>query len=204
VALETLALRQQLHALKRAGNRSTLRWQDRLFWVMLTKSWRDWRTVLIIVKPGTVVRCANSVVAVGRSSHGRPARPSRYVGGHSRAHRPDGRGESAVGRPADSWGNCARWASRSRNGRFPGSCGDGAIRRHRRGALSWPIMWRRRSRWISSQCRPHRPSAVRARPADPPPAGGSSTSTSLSIQRRSGRRNKWSKSFLTTRHRDGC
>jgi hypothetical protein len=27
-----------------------------LFWVMLTNSWRDWRTVLIIVKPGTVVR----------------------------------------------------------------------------------------------------------------------------------------------------
>ena len=41
VALENLALRQQVAALKRTVKRPTLRTRDRLFWVLLAKAWRD-------------------------------------------------------------------------------------------------------------------------------------------------------------------
>jgi len=30
--------------------------QDRIFWVILSKSWREWPNLLIVVKPDTVVR----------------------------------------------------------------------------------------------------------------------------------------------------
>src|SRR5205814_2030868 len=51
-----IALRQQLTALKRATTRPPLRRLDRLFWVALAAIWARWRTALIFVQPGTVVR----------------------------------------------------------------------------------------------------------------------------------------------------
>jgi putative transposase len=56
VALENLALRQQLAALTRTRKRPQLRTRDRLFWIVLAKSWRDWRRALVFVQPDTVVR----------------------------------------------------------------------------------------------------------------------------------------------------
>ena len=56
VALENLALRQQLAAFTRTRKRPQLRRRDRLFWILLTKGWREWRTALIIVHPDTVLR----------------------------------------------------------------------------------------------------------------------------------------------------
>ena len=56
VALENLALRQQLSALTRTVKRPQLRTRDRLFWILLAKSWRHWRSPLIVVQPDTVVR----------------------------------------------------------------------------------------------------------------------------------------------------
>src|SRR3982074_1079998 len=56
VALDNLALRQQLAVFKRAARRPQLRHRDRLFWMLLTNAWRDWRTALIVVRPDTVVR----------------------------------------------------------------------------------------------------------------------------------------------------
>src|SRR5260221_14538465 len=47
---ENLALRQQLLVLQRATNRPGLRRRDRLFWVALSHLWRDWRSILVIVK----------------------------------------------------------------------------------------------------------------------------------------------------------
>ena len=55
MALENLALRQQLAVFKRHCPRPRLRKADRLFWVLLSKSWKDWQRALIIVKPETVV-----------------------------------------------------------------------------------------------------------------------------------------------------
>jgi len=56
VALENLALRQQLAVFKRTVKRPQLRPRDRLFWMLLANAWRDWRTALIVVHPDTVVR----------------------------------------------------------------------------------------------------------------------------------------------------
>ena len=55
LALENLALRQQLTVLKRRYPRLRLRRADRLFWVWLSTVWSRWRQALMIVRPETVV-----------------------------------------------------------------------------------------------------------------------------------------------------
>ena len=55
LALENLALRQQLAIFKRRHPRPSLRPTDRIFWVWLSKIWTGWREALIIVKPETVI-----------------------------------------------------------------------------------------------------------------------------------------------------
>ncbi len=56
LALENLALRQQLAVYKRRLPRPKLRATDRLFWVELAKIWTGWRQSLVIVTPDTVLR----------------------------------------------------------------------------------------------------------------------------------------------------
>ena len=56
LALENLALRQQLAVFNRNHKRLQLRRMDRLFWVWLSRIWKMWRAALILVKPDTVVR----------------------------------------------------------------------------------------------------------------------------------------------------
>ncbi len=53
--LENLALRQQLAVYKRNAKRPHLRQTDRLFWVWLSRCWSDWRSVVDIVRPKTVI-----------------------------------------------------------------------------------------------------------------------------------------------------
>jgi len=53
---ENLALRQQLAILQRARPRPKLRNRDRLFWIVLSRLWHGWQSVLLIVSPATVVR----------------------------------------------------------------------------------------------------------------------------------------------------
>ncbi len=55
LALEILALRQQVVVLKRKRPRPPLKVQDRLFWIALRHFWLGWKQVLVIVKPDTVV-----------------------------------------------------------------------------------------------------------------------------------------------------
>ncbi len=55
LALEILALRQQVTVLKRKRPRPPLNSSDRLFWVVLRRLWSGWKNVLIVVKPDTVV-----------------------------------------------------------------------------------------------------------------------------------------------------
>src|SRR5262245_29135378 len=55
LALETLALRQQLAVLKRERKRPAIKNRDRLFRVWLSRIWRGWHESLIIVKPETVI-----------------------------------------------------------------------------------------------------------------------------------------------------
>ena len=56
LAAENLALRQQLAILKHKTKLPRLRPRDRVFWVWLSKFWSNWRSVLVIVQPDTVVR----------------------------------------------------------------------------------------------------------------------------------------------------
>src|SRR6266851_3207532 len=79
VALENLALRQQLWVLRRTVRRPHLRTSDRLFWVLLAKAWQDWRTALIVVQPDTVVRWHRQWLRrrwTKRSTRTRPGRPN--------------------------------------------------------------------------------------------------------------------------------
>jgi hypothetical protein len=79
VALENLALRQQLAALKRTVKRPHLRRRNRLFWILLANTWRHWRQALVFVQPDTVV-CWHRVWLrrrwAVRSRHSRRGRPA--------------------------------------------------------------------------------------------------------------------------------
>jgi putative transposase len=56
LALENLALRQQLAILKRNRPHPQLRRRDRIFWARLSSVWQGWRASLIVVKSESVVR----------------------------------------------------------------------------------------------------------------------------------------------------
>jgi len=56
LALENLALRQQLAVLRRGTRRPLLTRVDRMFWVGLRRLWPRWRDSLLLVKPETVIR----------------------------------------------------------------------------------------------------------------------------------------------------
>jgi len=56
LALENLALHQQLAVYKRTMTRPRLRTADRFFWVGLARVWAGWRQPLAIVTPDTVLR----------------------------------------------------------------------------------------------------------------------------------------------------
>ena len=55
LGLEIVALRHQLAVLKRKNPRPRLTWSDRLFWLTLRRLWSRWASVLLMVKPETVV-----------------------------------------------------------------------------------------------------------------------------------------------------
>jgi transposase InsO family protein len=56
LALENLALRQQLATMKFRYPRPQLTDSDRLFWVVLSRLWPGWTSILHIVQPATVIR----------------------------------------------------------------------------------------------------------------------------------------------------
>src|SRR2546422_3378 len=56
LAVENLALRQQLAVYKRMARRPRLLRSDCLFWVLLARVWVGWRQSLVIVTPDTVLR----------------------------------------------------------------------------------------------------------------------------------------------------
>ena len=54
LAVENLALRQQVTVFKESVKRPKLRPRDRVFWVWLSRIWPSWRTALVIVQPETI------------------------------------------------------------------------------------------------------------------------------------------------------
>ena len=55
-AVENLALRQQVAVFKQSVKRPKLRPRDRVFWVVLSRLWPNWRSALAIVQPETVIK----------------------------------------------------------------------------------------------------------------------------------------------------
>ena len=55
LATENLALRQQVSVYTTRKKRPKLNWQDKAFWVLLSKVWSIWRSGLAIVQPETVI-----------------------------------------------------------------------------------------------------------------------------------------------------
>src|SRR5438105_3571259 len=54
IALENLALPEQLTIFQRSVRHPKIRTTDRVFWVCLRKVWKEWKSALVIVRPGTV------------------------------------------------------------------------------------------------------------------------------------------------------
>ena len=82
LAVENLALRQQLAVYKRTTPRPKLRTTDRLFWIGLARVWAGWRQPLVIVTADTVLRWQRRRFREywsklsGCSTGGRPAVPA--------------------------------------------------------------------------------------------------------------------------------
>ena len=78
--LEILALRHQQAVLqRRARTRPALRMSDRLFWVLLSRLWLQWRSALLMVKPETVIawhRKGFRLFWTWKSRAGKTGRPS--------------------------------------------------------------------------------------------------------------------------------
>jgi hypothetical protein len=55
VALQNLAPRQQLATYTRGQKRPQVAREERSFWVALSRVWSGWQSVLVVVKPATVV-----------------------------------------------------------------------------------------------------------------------------------------------------
>jgi putative transposase len=71
VALENVALRHQLTVLQRSVKRPRLSRWDRILWLWLSRLWADWRSGLVIVRPGTVLAWhRRGFSSTGVGSHG--------------------------------------------------------------------------------------------------------------------------------------
>src|SRR5213594_716421 len=111
LALENLALRQQLAVWKARQPRPRLTEMDRIFWVVLSRLWKNWRGPLQVVRPETVVR---SVLGMEESTPMGSARDWEGPAGSDTADEPR---ESAVG--------CTENPRRTAEARPNGLAGDG-------------------------------------------------------------------------------
>ena len=75
--LENLALRQQLAVLEGRQPRRRMSAGGRLFWVALKRLWPNWRKVLVIVRPETVIRWHRLGFRAFWRWRSRPWRPGR-------------------------------------------------------------------------------------------------------------------------------
>src|SRR5256712_5649807 len=78
LALENLALRQQLALLSRRSKRPRFGRLDRAFWLWLSNRWSGWRQALHLVRPETVIRWHRQgfrAFWTWKSHRGRPGRP---------------------------------------------------------------------------------------------------------------------------------
>lgn len=79
LALENLALRQQLAMLKQSGTRPRVSFVDRVFWMLFSKTVDRWRAMLHVLHPDTIVRWHRNGFRrywTFKSRRRRPGRPS--------------------------------------------------------------------------------------------------------------------------------
>jgi hypothetical protein len=119
LALENLALRQQLAVWKARQPRPRLTQTDRIFWVLLSRRWRSWRHSLQVVRPETVVGWHRQGFKrywawKSRRRWGRPRDWERTAGSYS-ADEPR---ESALGRAEDPRRAVEAWADGLAGGGF--------------------------------------------------------------------------------------
>jgi len=76
--IRILALRQQLVVYRRKPKKPMIRNRDRMFWSLISRVWREWKSELIIVKPETVIRWRQRKFREfwRRKSQGNPGRPT--------------------------------------------------------------------------------------------------------------------------------
>jgi hypothetical protein len=77
LALENLALRQQLAVLQRNVWKVRLRRWDRAFWVFIARIWTEWQKPLSIVQPETVIRWHRQGIRLYWKRMSKPGRPGR-------------------------------------------------------------------------------------------------------------------------------
>ena len=96
LALENIALRQQLAAYARGQKCPRLKPQDRAFWVALSTIWKDWRSPLAFVKPATEDCLAPASIPAVLAMTFRQARPAPHPRRADRLHPPDQSAASGV------------------------------------------------------------------------------------------------------------
>jgi putative transposase len=79
LALENLALRQQLAVHARTQKRPRLKPGERSFWAALSKVWRDWRSSLVLGKPATVIAWQRRYWTWKCGKPGRPHIPTEPI-----------------------------------------------------------------------------------------------------------------------------
>jgi hypothetical protein len=154
LAIENLALRQQFAVLNRRHPHANLWRSDRLFWLLLSRSWAHWKEALVIVKPETVLRWHRKRFASYWTRLSRQNRPGRP--------RKDREIRDLIRKMADSnplWEhpgytvNCWSWGSASRSEPSLGGCPRGPILPRKPGERSWTTISGSSCRWTSSRCR---------------------------------------------------
>jgi putative transposase len=113
--VEILALRHQIGVLQRsARKRPKLSAADRFLWAWLSGVWSDWRSVLVIVKPETVIgwhRQGFRLFWTWKIRGGRTGRPAVPLDVRDVIRRMS-RENPTWGAPRIHGANCSSWASR--------------------------------------------------------------------------------------------
>ena len=132
LALENLALRQQLAILHRKTKRPKLTRADRAFWVALSRLWPDWQSALILVKPETVIGWHRKGFKLywTRKSRNRGGRPPIERSGRSSVEWP---ARTRLGERLGFTASCSCSACKSHKPRCRGTCRFGESRRRRPG-----------------------------------------------------------------------
>jgi len=122
LALENLALRQQLALYRRTRPRPAVRWSDRLFWLALRRARPEWTSAPVVLRPATVIgwhRCGFACYW-RRKSRARPGRPRI----DAELRRSSGRWWAPIpsGAHTGFTANCSRSDLTSANARCRASC----------------------------------------------------------------------------------